>query len=273
MSEAPALPLPPVDLRIPNLAAPLQLHVHGEHDRHVSQQLRAHGIWEPFETALLLQVLQPDSVFVDVGANIGYFSLVAAAILRRPASVFAFEPDPDNFRLLQASARHNQLDAYICAQQLALADTDATGRLYLSGDNLGDHQMHADGTGRSSIPITVRNGSTFLRDRLQRLDFLKVDTQGAEHAVISGLMPLLQELPAAPRILIELTPLSLRQAGASGRALIELLAELSQPMWIVDHIEQRLVASNAGELARWCDNVDAVPGDEGFMNILLGPAP
>ncbi len=264
---------PPVDLHIPEFATPLQLHVHGERDRHVSRRLREQGIWEPYETALLLQILEPGSVFVDVGANIGYFSLLAAALLQRPGAVFAFEPDAENFRLLQASARHNHLDHYICAERVALADSDGEAQLYLSQDNLGDHQMHSAGNGRRSTPISVRNGSDYLRDRLQRLDFLKVDTQGAEYAVMQGLMPLLRELPALPRTLIELTPLSLRQAGASGRALIELLAELSQPMWIVDHVEHRLVASNADELARWCDDVDAVAGDEGFMNILLGPAP
>jgi hypothetical protein len=73
-----------------------------------------------------------------------------------------------------------------------------------------------------------------------------------------------------PHIILELTPLSLRQAGASGRQLIELVATLGQPLWIIDHIEHRLVASTAAELALWCDHVDAVAGDAGFMNILVG---
>jgi hypothetical protein len=64
----------------------------------------------------------------------------------------------------------------------------------------------------------------------------------------------------------------LRQCGSSGRALITLLAELGQPLWIIDHIEHRMVQSSADELCVWCDNVDAVPGDEGFMNIMVGPA-
>ena len=88
--------------------------------------------------------------------------------------------------------------------------------------------------------------------------------------MVAGLMPLLVRLPAPPRILIELTPLSLRLAGSSGRELIELLATLEQPFWIVDHIEHQLVASSAAELAGWCDDVDAVAGDAGFMNILVG---
>jgi hypothetical protein len=103
------------------------------------------------------------------------------------------------------------------------------------------------------------------------MDLLKVDVQGAEYAVLAGLLPLLQELPRPPVMIVELTPLSLRQAGSSGRALLELLATLDQPSWIIDHIEHRLAACSYEDLARWCDDVDAVSGDAGFMNILLGP--
>jgi len=52
----------------------------------------------------------------------------------------------------------------------------------------------------------------------------------------------------------------------------ELLATLGQPMWIIDHIEGRLAASSAAELALWCDNWEAVAEARGFMNILVGPA-
>jgi len=120
------------------------------------------------------------------------------------------------------------------------------------------------------VPVQLLAGAAYLAPRLSRIDLLKVDTQGAEYGVIEGLMPLLQRLVAPPLILIELTPLSLRQAGHSGRDLIELLAELGQPLWIVDHIEHRLVPETAEALALWCDNVDAVAGDAGFMNVLVG---
>jgi hypothetical protein len=52
--------------------------------------------------------------------------------------------------------------------------------------------------------------------------------------------------------------------------LIDCLAQLGQPFWIVDHIEHVLAETSAEELAVWCDNVDGCPGDEGFMNILVG---
>lgn len=274
MTLTPETPLTaPVDLRIPGLATPLQLYTHGARDRVVSGRIRETGIWEPYETSLLQRLLRPGDVFVDVGANIGYFTVLGAALVGAAGRVFAFEPDPDNFRLLQANLALNGLADRAEATEAALSDVDANGTLYLSADNLGDHQVYptADEP-RESRPITLRNGSELLRARTDRIDLLKVDTQGAEHAVLEGLLPLLRSLAAPPRILVELTPWSLRQAGATGRALIEMLASLGLPMHIVDHVEHRLVESTPAELATWCDNVDAWDDDRGFMNILVGAA-
>lgn len=261
-----------IALSAPGLEPGLAMYIHGEQDRHVSRRLREEGIWEPYETSLVLQLLQPGHVFVDVGANIGYFSLLAATRVGEAGAVFAFEPDPANFELFMASTRHNGLANIIRAEQAGLAATAGDAMLYLSEDNLGDHQIFATDGARKSKSIQLLQGSEYLGPVTGRVDLLKVDTQGSEYGVILGLMPLLQSLAAAPRIIIELTPLSLRQCGSSGRALISLLAELGQPMWIIDHIEHRTVLSSAQELSDWCDNVDAVSGDEGFMNILVGQA-
>ncbi|MEZ5502207.1 MAG: FkbM family methyltransferase [Halioglobus sp.] len=265
-------PATAIDLRIPGLSRSLQLYLHGEQDRYVSRRLREEGIWEPFETSLLLGLLRPGDVFVDVGANIGYFTILAASAVGEQGAVFAFEPDPDNYRLLCANAVLNGLAHCVTAVEAALSDAAGEGQLFLSEDNLGDHQVYAGDEHRRSLPITLCHGGRYLAPRLRRMDLLKVDTQGSEFRVMAGLLPLLAALPAPPRIMIELTPHALRQAGASGRALIELLATLGQPMWIIDHLEGRLAPSSAEELARWCDNWDRVAEARGFMNILVGPA-
>jgi FkbM family methyltransferase len=261
----------PVSLCIPELPRALQLYVHGDNDQCISRRIREQGIWEPIETSLVLRWLRPGDVFVDVGANIGYFSLLAASVVGPQGAVFAFEPDPDNYRLLLANAKLNQLAERLTAIEAALSDADGEGRLYLSADNLGDHQLYAGDEHRRSVPIRLLRGGPFLADRLARIDLLKIDTQGSEYQVIAGLLPLLRQLPRCPRIIIELTPHALRQSGASGRMLLELLDTLGQPMWIIDHIEGRVAQSSAQELALWCDNWDAVAAARGFMNILVGP--
>ncbi|MEH6593152.1 MAG: FkbM family methyltransferase [Halioglobus sp.] len=261
-----------IALDIPALDQPVCLYIHGEEDKFVSRQLRESGVWEPYETTLLLDILEPGSVFVDVGANIGYFSILAASVVGEAGKVIAFEPDPANARLLRSSCDLNGLQSMVDVVEAGLATTACAGQLYLSEDNLGDHQIYAGGEVRESLPIVLLNGSEALAPKLDRLDLLKVDTQGSEFEVISGLMPLLSALACPPQIIIELTPYSLREAGASGRQLIELLATLGMAFWIIDHIEHRLVLSSEQELAQWCDNVDRSEGDLGFMNILLRSA-
>jgi len=260
----------PVALKIADLARPLHLHVHGEQDQFVSRRLREEGVWEPYETSLLLALLRPGDVFVDVGANIGYFSVLAASVVGDKGAVFAFEPDPANYQLLEANAALNNFQSRITLVQAALSDAAGQGQLFLSADNLGDHQVYQGEDVRPSVPITLYQGSQYLEGRLRRLDVLKVDTQGSEYQVIVGLLPLLLKLQHKPRIIVELTPHALRQAGASGRALIEALATLDLPMWIIDHIEHQLHPSSAEALALWCDNWDQVATARGFMNILIG---
>lgn len=259
-----------VSLQVPGLDQLVALHVHGAEDRHVSRCIRDNGIWEPYETSLVLALLAPGGVFVDVGANIGYFSLLAASRVGPEGQVFAFEPGPDNFRLLLRSSERNNFSDRIHAVEAGLASNAGEAKLFLSEDNLGDHQIFSTGEGRASTGITLLNGTDYLGSKLNRIDLLKIDTQGSEHGVVAGLLPLLQSLPEMPIILVELTPLSLRQCGASGRKLIALLAKLGQSMWIVDHVEHRLVLCAELDLAQWCDDVDAVAGDSGFMNILVG---
>lgn len=264
--NAPAL----IDLLIPDLKDSLSLFVHGKQDKHVSRQIREEGIWEPYETSLVIKLLSPGSVFVDVGANLGYFSVLAASLVGESGSVVAFEPDPANFELLTASIEGNHFGSRIKAVHAGLSDRACDGRLYLSQDNMGDHQIYAGAVDRKSLPIKLLNGTDFLTQQIPHIDLLKVDTQGSEFQVMSGLMPLLKEQSTSLHILIELTPFSLRESGASGRALIELMAALNLPFWIVDHIEHALVKTSAEELATWCDDVDVCIGDQGFMNILLG---
>ncbi|MEM9254679.1 MAG: FkbM family methyltransferase [Pseudomonadota bacterium] len=262
-----------VPLRVPDLERSLKLYVHGEEDRFVSAQLRREGLWEPYETSLLCQLLQPGDVFVDAGANIGYFSLIGAQRVGVAGAVFAFEPDPGHCRLIRASAALNRLAERITVVEAGLAERDGQGQLYLSAENLGDHQIFTTAEERPCIPISLCSGADYLRPRVTRMDLLKVDTQGSEWQVMAGLLPLLKELPYPPRVILELTPFSLREAGSSGRQLVRLLSGISQDIAIIDHIEHRVVAVTPEALSTWCDNVDATANDRGFMNILVGKLP
>ncbi len=268
------MPRGAIELALPSPPGPLRLLVHPPGTDLISDRLRRDRCWEPFETRLCLALVRPGACCVDVGANLGYFTVLAAAQAGRAGRVFAFEPDPDNFALLARNVALNGFRERCDLSPLALAASPGEGGLYRADGNLGDHQIYPGDGERPKLPIRLARGETVLRAAgVAAIDFLKVDTQGSEAAVLAGLLPLLARQPRPPSILVELTPFSLALAGSSGRALVEALASLALPFWIVDHLAGRLVPSDAGALATWCDNVAATPGDRGFMNILVGEAP
>src|SRR5664279_1756690 len=77
-------------------------------DSAVSTNLFVNHVWEPEETNVILGLLHEGDVFVDVGANIGYFTLLASHAVGRTGKVFAFEPGPGNVRLLRKNVEANQ---------------------------------------------------------------------------------------------------------------------------------------------------------------------
>ena len=251
----------------------LSLVIHSSVDRIISERIFRDGYWEPFETSLLLASLREGHSFLDVGANIGYFTILAASIVGEGGGVYSFEPEPVNFRLMLKSLSHNKLSNRVKAMRVALSNRDSDEKLFLSIDNLGDHQLYPDEKNRNSISVTLRHGSRLLSNDFRYLDFVKIDVQGSEYEVLDGLMPMFLGLPSPPRMLIELTPYSLRTAGASGEALINLLREFGAHLWLVDHINHELIPSTADELCTWCNNVDATCGDRGFINIFVGDSP
>jgi FkbM family methyltransferase len=263
-------PAGPFPLQIPGPDRHLRLRVHSATDLHISRQIREQGIWEPYESSLVQQYLQPGDVFLDAGANIGYFTVLAAACVGERGHVYAFEPEPRNFRLLQDNVELNGFSSAVSCMQVALTAESGVGQLYLHPENLGDHQLFSNGEDRQSVAVELLAGVDVFSNGDVRLDLVKIDTQGAEQAVVQGLLPLLRESGATLKMLIELTPFSLRQAGTTGSDFVALLATLDLPFCIVDHIEHQLVSVSVAELQRWCANVDECAEDKGFMNIFLG---
>src|SRR5437867_3185244 len=77
-------------------------------DSVVSPTLRHFGVFEPFETQLVQQMVRPGDVVLDVGANIGYYTLIFAELVGEQGHVYAFEPDPRNFAFLAKNVHSNR---------------------------------------------------------------------------------------------------------------------------------------------------------------------
>jgi FkbM family methyltransferase len=127
----------------------------------------------------------PADTVIDVGANIGGFA-VSASRAAPDGWVYAFEPEPDNFTLLE----HN-LDRNRChnVSTVRSAVTDAAGLVTLSvnADNSGGHSLHRDHGGPSVTVPAVTLQQIFDEYHITRCDYLKVDCEGAEYDILHGL--------------------------------------------------------------------------------------
>jgi FkbM family methyltransferase len=170
--------------------------------------------YEPATTRFLAERLRPGDVFVDVGANSGYFTLLADASVGPGGRVCAFEPNEPLCAMIGRSLARNALADRVTVENMALTRADGqTLRLYVSRDpgNLGISSLHpwqghvAAGALASDTYRDVPGGrfDTWRRARgLPRVDWIKIDVEGAEQEVLEGMTETLAVTPA-PQIVCE----------------------------------------------------------------------
>jgi FkbM family methyltransferase len=178
------------------------------------------GLLEGAERRLIARVVRAGMVAVDVGANVGVHTLGLARAVGPAGRVHAVEPDPDNFRLLARAVREAGL-AHVTLHRAAAAERAGTLDLHLSPVNRGDHRTQPDTTPRAAVRVPA----VALDDVLAaepRVDFVKIDVQGDEAAVLRGLGRTLARSPGVG-VLCELAPALLRRAGAEPADCLALL--------------------------------------------------
>ena len=145
--------------------------------------------YEEKEKLEIINRLPANGVFVDIGANIGMFSLFISK--KRPdITCYAFEPEPLNFTNLSQSKKANNL-TNLNIFQLAIGKEECTLNLYKSNKNDGGHSLtrdneHTHSSLQSSTPVQVMPLTKTLPQSLSSLDVIKVDVEGGEIEVIEG---------------------------------------------------------------------------------------
>ncbi len=160
----------------------------------------AQGLYHEAETThLLFRMLKPGDVFIDIGAHLGYFSLLAAPLVGHGGLVVAVEPEDDNHAHLTGHIRINQFNNIIAVRQ-PLSDTIKACRFYIHPDNDGGHALWDVATSAAAqepadpVPARIENVTTQTLDALvdeldlgqRRIKLIKIDAEGAETAIIKG---------------------------------------------------------------------------------------
>lgn len=144
--------------------------------------------YEPATVRLFCRLLAFKSCVFDIGANVGYYTLLAARFLEGRGEVHAFEPYPAVFHWL---SRNVGLNAFQCARlnRVALTDVDGEQPLFIPSDHAGTNaSLVQDFTEQESFVMarTMRFDSYCTENVLRPVDLIKIDAEGAEASVLRG---------------------------------------------------------------------------------------
>jgi len=238
----------------------LPFKVHADSADPVSHSIASTGIWES---------LRRGDCFIDIGANIGYFSVLAATCVGANGHVIAFEPERNNHALLATNAALNPHCNYTL-HAVAASDVDVSGQLFLNPENLGDHQIYASDD-RVAQTISLRRIDSLLAPHTP-INLIKIDVQGAEQKALAGLAEGLAHNASHLLLLLEFWPRGLARAGNDAHQLLQMLLTLGLKPYVVEHIKHVLLDGPVRDIEAWIDDVMANAQNEGFLNLLFaGP--
>jgi len=220
------------------------------------------GVYEPLETELVKEEVKKGDVVLDIGANIGYYTLIFAKLVGEEGKVYAFEPEPDNFALLKYNVEINGYQNVILVQK-AVSNKSGEIRLYLCEDNKGDHRIYDSHDGRKFVEIEVIQLDDYFKNYNGRVDFIKIDIQGAEGGVIQGATLLLQKNPRNLKIATEFWPTGLKRFGTEPEEYLKLLLKHGFKLYHINERENKIKPTNITELLE-----TYTPEKEGDTNLL-----
>lgn len=186
--------------------------------------------YEKFSLQILKNNLNKNSLFVDVGAHYGAYSLYAAKEAK--SKVIALEPVSENFQLLNENVQINKLDGLIQTYNYAVSDTDgeAVFNIPWASDSAGFYE-HPNAHTIRKQKVIVRRGDNIVGSK--RVDMIKIDTEGHELMVLKGLGKTLRANPDA-QLIIEINSPLLESAGTNAMSLLQAIKDLKKEIYMID---------------------------------------
>lgn len=187
------------------------------------------GVWEPHISAFVQQRLRPGDVFCDIGANFGYYTLLASHAVGCLGQVVAIEPSPSCLAALRANTAFNYKGANIRIIEAAVSDRSGTATLYRGppGNTLGQSTLVPErGHGTwGTVPIRPLEEILGL-DELRAVKLIKIDVEGAEAPILMRLAETIERYSPDLEIIVEMSNSTLLPNTPSPEAIRQRFAAL-----------------------------------------------
>lgn len=233
-------------------------------DNDIGRVLFISGIYEPNSLLVVKSLLKPGSVFLDIGANAGVFSLAASQWVGSEGKVIAFEPSSREYRLLEENVSLNNL-SNVCLEKLAISNTNGSGALQIAvgqhnGQNTLCNEFAYEGVSSGiteAVSLTTLD-QYVLEKKLSRVDLIKLDIEGAEYLAFQGAKNTLQKL--RPALIFEIVKSALQKNGIDIRDLEAFLDAVGYKTYCIDEETARLMPQQLSEMKD--GNAVALPAEK-----------
>ena len=213
---------------------------------------------ERLMTNLFTKLLTEGMIVVDIGAHVGYYTLLAARAVGDKGKVFCFEPDPSNYALLLKNIEENNYNNVVPVQK---AVTDITGsiKLFIAKDP-SNHSIGSDNPQQKSIVVDSITLDEFFAGREYPIHLLKIDVEGAEMAVLKGMSNIITNNPEL-RVLTEFNTEALERVGCSPTEYLGKLVNYGFDIYLIDENKQSIEPAEIDHLMKMCKGI-------GYVNLL-----
>ena len=210
-------------------------------DPDVSRQIEQHGWYvdEEFDIKVFRKHLKRRMTFLDLGANIGFYTFLARSIIGEKGRVIAFEPYPRNAELVKASIRENNYNN-VTLVEAAVSDKDGKSSLYLSPDESSENSL-LELNFQNSITVDVVTLNNFFEKKIKdtKVDFIKMDIEGSEYRAFQGMSKLIS-CNEEMTIMLEFWPNGLRRNNQNPYEFLETMDENGFEIQFIDNVRQKV---------------------------------
>jgi len=229
----------------------------------VSISLAKYGWYEKTVTDYIFKNLKPDSTVLDIGANIGYYSLIMAKLVGKNGCVYAFEPEPSNFDILTKNITINNYPN-IHSENYAVSDHDGKTKLFLSKVSAGSHKItYSPNVSKNNIEVNVISLNSFFKKNSidpKSVDFIKMDVEGAEFNVLKGMKNILSKTNNL-QIILEFDPPQLREFNVEPKNVLKFLQDFDFSFSVINN--------KSNKITKLSGNLDLIDADNLSGNYLL----
>jgi len=227
-----------------------------------AMRLSITGIHEPLETAIVKKQIKKGDVVLDIGANIGYYTLIFSRLVGKMGRVYAFEPDPCSYALLKKNVEINECSNVVLLQK-AVSNKSVKIKLYLCEYNSMDHRIYDSHDNRKFVEIDAIKLDDYFKNYHKKINFIKMDIQGSEGVAVQGMSYLLKKNKTV-KIITEFWPTALKKAKTQPKDFLNSLSKQGFKFFDVNEQKMKIKPITVAEVLKTYD----IENEEVFTNLL-----